>query len=267
MLFKLSKILMAPVNDKGSGSGKKKPDDNDDGDGEGEDTPLTREDVTRMVNGAVTGMFNKTKFKEMLGTAVKETVSPLFEDLKTSLSGKKTDDDDGDNGGDDKGKKQASGITPEVQKRLDELERSNKQLLKETKEEKEKAAAADKRNDEQEERSKLAVALKAAGVSEDRLPGALALLYLEQKKIVRDENRKIKFVVQKEDYEEKLDLEKGVADWIKSPEGKSYLPPKEIAGAGTRGGPPPVRRGEEPSEAQLMHQLGSAMMGVKVDLG
>jgi len=262
----LHRMLMGPVVDKSGGTNKRNEQNDDDNSG---DDDALNEKISRMVNGAVNGLTKKGHFKEMIANSVKDTVGPMFEELKGAFSNRNSDETNDEKSDKTSGKRadKDNAVPPEMQRRLDELERANKRLTDEYNKEKENANAAKKRNDEQEERSRLTVALKTAGVSEDRLPGALALLYLDQKKIKRDKDNKIKFVVEKDGYSDDVELDTGVEQWIKTAEGKSYLPPRNVEGAGTRGGVAPIRRGEEPNEAQLMNALGNAMMGKNIDIG
>lgn len=105
----------------------------------------------------------------------------------------------------------------------------------------------------EEERNSLANALRGKGVDEKRLKGAMALLYTEEKKVTRDETGAIKFRVQREGYEDLMDLGAAVEEWLKTEEGKTYLPPRPAAGSGsgvvTRGQGQPKNSREELQQA------------------
>lgn len=270
MLHKM-KWLMAPVNDRGGGGGtnKKKPDDDDDDD-ENNTPPVDEKKLGEMVNGAVRNFMKRGAFQEMLATAVTGALEPALGEIKETLGklGKSnnTDDDDAANKDKKNGNGGGGGIPKEVQEQIDELKRSNKKLTDDVAKEKQEKQAATRRNEQQEERSKLREELKKQGVPDERLNGVVALLYADQNRVVRDKEGKIKYVVVRDGYDEQVELEEGVKEWAKSDEGKNYLAPVGVQGGGTRGGPPPIRRGEEPSETQLMGLLGNAMLGHKVEL-
>lgn len=260
------RMLMKIEDDKGGSGNGKKPDPPDDDELE----ERVGKHVAKAVNGAVRDYMKRGAFKEELAASVKETVAPMFDELKTIVGGGAGGDKGKGAGGDDEKNRGAGGggaLPPDVQKRLDDQERTIKRLSDESTRANAERDAAKKRNDEAEERGILATALKKAGVSEDRIDGAAALLYHERKRVIRDKDGKVRFALPKEGYVDEVDVEMGVAEWAKTSEGKGYLPPTQVQGGGARGGAPPVRRGEEPSEAQLMDALGRSLLGQKVDIG
>jgi len=224
---------------------------------------MINDTVSKQVNGAVTGALKKGAFKEMVGAAIKDAMDglkdTLLNDVKELIPAGGSKDDKSATGGD----KGGGGLPPEVKKQIDDLAKANKKLQDQVNAEQQARAAQTQKERAAEERGALTKALKASGVADDRLAGAAALLYLDMGKVKRDEDGKIKFVGKND---ELVDLDEGVADWAKAGEGKSYLPPAGVKGAGERGGLPPGSGPGEPSEAQLINALGNALMGNRIDI-
>lgn len=233
-------------------------------DDEIDDTPNETEDerIGRVVNAAVSSQLKRGGVKDIINAAVQAALEPAMATLtetitKTLKAAGGGSGDGGDGGGDNKGAK----LPPDVQKRIDEIERSNKRLTEENATSKAEAARERLANQQAEERQILRKELAASGVSEERIDGALALLYTERKKVKRDGEGKIRFSTTKDGYPEDVDVSVGVAEWTKSAEGKAYLPADNVSGTGTRSGRPPTRGKGEPSEQELLQELGNQLMG------
>jgi hypothetical protein len=266
------RVLMAPKDEKpgAGGNGGGGDDDDDDID------PKIARHVGKAVNSAVRDYMKRSSFKDALGASIADVVKPMFEELGAKLKpaaggGGAGDDDDrergGGNGGGDKSK---GGLPPEVQRELEDQKRMIKRLTDENAKSAAERDAAKKRNDEAEERKVLADALKKHGVDETRLDGAVALLYADRKRVVRDKEGKIRFALPREGFVDEVDVESGAAEWVKSSEGKAYLPPRDVEGGGQRGGRAPVRSGNgEPSVPELADELAHLMAGGKprINLG
>ena len=113
------------------------------------------------------------------------------------------------------------------QKQIDALK---KQL--QAKDDSEKAATL--KQQRTEERTVLGTALEKAGVKPSLRPAAIALL-IERGALARDAEGAV--IYKSRDAagaEEIKQVEAGIADWIKSDEGKEYLPPKEAGGSGDK---------------------------------
>jgi hypothetical protein len=84
-----------------------------------------------------------------------------------------------------------------------------------------------------EDRSALADALRKGGVADGAsLKAAVALLYTEEQRVVRDDRGRI-VVKQEGKYgEELVPLEEGIGAWLASNEGKSFLPARGASGSG-----------------------------------
>jgi hypothetical protein len=133
------------------------------------------------------------------------------------------------------------------------------QLKKSLEEERARVAQKEEEVKRNEERARLMDALRSANVSDERLRGAMALLYTEDKRIGRDASGKIVFKIQKDGYEDEVPLADGIAAWAESAEGKHYVTPKAVAGSGMTGGNAP-RRGERVSAHELKRAAVQAVM-------
>lgn len=260
----------------------KDPDD-DGGGGGGAGKPFTPEQeqaLGRMVNSALTSHMGRKPFKDAIAAAVGEHTSPILAKLEemSGGGGGGNDDDGGSNAGGGGGNNRGGGggganfkLPPEVQKRLDDLERTNKRLQAEGEQAKTESQKQKRANEVAEEKKLLRDSLKAAGVSDERLDGAMALLYHEQGKLMRDPDGRVRYKLAREGYVDEVDVSSGIAEWIKSPEGKGYLPPVQVQGGGSRGGNNGGARGskQEPSDQDLLGELGNLLNGGKptIDLG
>jgi len=258
MLWKSKRLMMQL----GPMMAPKDPDDNEGGGG-GADAELETK-IGKIVNSAVTAQLSR-KMKDAVDTAMSTALAPVLERLEAL--GNKSNEGNGD-GDPPPSKSQKTAMPPEVQKRLDELERANKKLQDDNKRAAEETMAQRRANEANEERTALAGALKRAGVSDDRIAGAAALLYHDQKKLKRDSDGNIRFV-QKDQYGnvEEVEVDVGVAAWATTGEGKAYLPPVPVQGGGARGGNNNGARGKtEPTEGELFGELGNVLMGGKPTL-
>jgi hypothetical protein len=221
-------------------------------DGEGEQPQaLTPDEVEKMIDAKMNSAISThlTRFKgafakELEGTIAK-SLGPIGEQL-ASLTKKP----EGEEEAREKGPSKAEAA---LQARIKELEE------KTAKAESEKQAEREARLRD-EERSALANALQAKGVSGAKLKGALALLYTEEKRIGRAEDGKIAFKVQRAGYVDDLDLDKGIDEWLKTDDGKEYMPARPAAGSGAA----PARNGQagkggKPSTADLALKLAQGM--------
>ena len=114
----------------------------------------------------------------------------------------------------------------------------------------------------QTERTKLTDALRKGGVDDSRIGGAVAELYLDKKLIKRDEKDAVCIEFTREWGDELVPVEKGIEEFLKSDEGKVYLPPVDAGGSGNKGGRPAAQRGKdgEPTRAEKLAHIGNVMM-------
>lgn len=138
-----------------------------------------------------------------------------------------------------------------------------------TKARKEEKQQAEKERDERargEERSALTNALLKAGVPDTRAAAASALLFFDKKLVRRNDKGDICLAVTKvyggESVEEIMPIESGIGEWVKSAEGKEFLPPADAGGSGNRGGGRP--RGttnEKPTVGDAYSFVARSIMG------
>jgi hypothetical protein len=134
--------------------------------------------------------------------------------------------------------------------------------LEKKNQESEKATATERgKNNEREERGKLREALTAGGVGDDRVRGAVADLYLDQKCVTRAEDGAVVMHMKRDGYEEDIPIADGVAEFLKSDAGKGYLPAKDAGGSNNRGGnaPPPKSGSKEEKKAAALDYVGNWM--------
>jgi hypothetical protein len=117
----------------------------------------------------------------------------------------------------------------------------------------------------EEERNELSKALGEQGITGARQRAAMALLYTEEQRVVRDDDNAIRFTVPKGGYVDEVPLSDGIAEWLKTEEGKTFLPPRGSHGSGntgseTRNNRPPRTPAEKKAKAQaeLMAAFGVA---------
>lgn len=87
-----------------------------------------------------------------------------------------------------------------------------------------------------EERTALSSALTAAGITDTKSQkAAIALLYAEEKRVMRDESGAIMFKGFDKYGEEAIDdIAKGIKEWAATDDAKPFLPAKEVRGTGTK---------------------------------
>ncbi len=234
--MKLARILLNKVDD-AAGSGG----------GGGDTKPLTAEDVAKIVNGAVTAHTKRLEasFEKRLAAV----------EAARSKAAAGDDDEDDDEAGTPppkkvaKGGEGAAGLSPEVEKRIRELEKTAKSAVKLAEEERTKRTEAEQRQTRLEERSRLADGLIGVGVQKDMLEPALALLHTEQKRVRRGDDGEVYY---HKDEATAVPLADGLKEWAATPLGQRFLPAKDVGGSGNRGGGKPGAGGKtEYSDADL----------------
>lgn len=225
--------------------------------GGGKVAPEVADFVNRTITGALTnhGKRQAQQFGEMLKTGLAEFAKTLKPGGDDNKADDKTDDK---RKGDDKRQQ----TDPEVLKLKQSLESLQNQLR--AKDDENKAIQAKQKR--AEERTALASALSKLGVPEARAAGAMALLHTERGAVTRDDDgnivMKVKRTFQGQTSEEMVPLDEGIAEWAKTEEGKTYLPPANARGSGERGGERPKgKEGEKPTTAAALDTLSRAMMG------
>ena len=111
-----------------------------------------------------------------------------------------------------------------------------------------------------EEKSRLADELRLAGVPDSRVRAAVALVYTEDKRVGRNANGDVVYFVPKDGYTDEVSLSDGVKEWMKSDEGKVFLPPRDASGSGSKGGTMVNSSGNSKlSDADKMNLLGTLL--------
>lgn len=212
--------------------------------------------VNEAVNGAVTNHLNRFKksFTEEMTKTFGETLGPISEQLKAlSESAKKPP------GGD---RRDPSDETKELlaryEGRIKELEQQNKAEREAREQEKQTRLR-------EEERGQLAQVLRAKGLPDVTVKAAVALLHTEEKRVARTEDGKIVFKIEKGTgagrYTDELEVEAGVDEWLKTDEGKGFLPARPAQGAGGQAARPnPGGQGGD-KRAQATQDLARILLG------
>ena len=216
----------------GDGGGGGSGDGEGGGDGETKLTENQLKQVSNVVNQALSKRMGSQSFKDSIGTAAGEAAASAITNAMPGILeeiGKvKPKSSEGDKGGGDGGWKDS-------EEYKQSMKREEARDAKIANIEAERKTEIEEKNRRQE-RDVLSIALKKHGVPDTRLRGAMSMLYSDDKVIRRDDDGNIRYVKQEEWGEELVDVDKGVADFLKTDEGLSYLPPTGARGTGNRGG-------------------------------
>jgi hypothetical protein len=236
--------LLSPDDGSGGGGGDGSGGEGDDGNNQ--PPAMTADEMKRlmgnMVNSAVNSHFKRDSFQQLISSSVEKAVTGLLpkpEDPKPAPEDPKPDARDA-----------------ELAKMRSEQDKMRKALEAQ----REEAETEKRKAREQAERSALAEALRSGGVDENRMRAAVAYLYLDERRIRRDEDDNIVMSFQREWGEELVPVDKGIAEYLRSDQGKVFLPPVEAAGSGNKGGRPPNSKGNKLSRSEKLEQLGQLMM-------
>ena len=195
------------------------------GGGDGDDERMSKGEIKtyigNMVHGAVRKQLGSTSFKDTIGGIIGDSITSAMESAKTNQT---VDPPDGD------GKSWKDSEEFKAMKKRDEARDAE---IEEMKNERKEEAKTKKRRGEKDALSK---ALTDGGVPAERLRGALSMLINDDKVLKRDDDDNIVYVTHEEWGEELVTVEKGVAKFLKTPEGMSLLPPTNARGTGNRGG-------------------------------
>lgn len=204
-----------------------------DQDGGGDDPPkyLTEGDFDKKLNSALSG------FKKRLEKTIESTISNVLS--KSGGSGDDGEDEEEEEGEETPGKEKEKASSKGKDKELSPLERRMNKLARENKALREQVTASERAREEEktkgkraEERDSLRKAFQGAGVIENYIDD-LVEARLAQGVVGRDEDDKI---VWKKGKDEEVALDKGVAEYLKTDAGKSYLPAKPGRGSGNTAG-------------------------------
>jgi hypothetical protein len=238
----------AGTGDAGTGDGTE-----GDGDDGGEWSP-TKESIAALVDQKVNGAMSNhlTRFRSSFGKDMETSFGNLLKPLSDQFAELKAAPPPGKKPGKGEEGGELSDSVKELlaksEGRIKELEEKNRQ---------ESAARTEERaaRFRDEERTALANVLRAAGVDELRLKPAVALLYTEDKRVARTEDGKIVMKVQKAGFVDDVSLDEGVASFLKTEEGKVFLPPDR---APLAAGPPTGKRAASPPKRSTGCSLPSS---------
>lgn len=145
---------------------------------------------------------------------------------------------------------QSNALEIQVKKLQDQLDSQTKALQRKD----EEARQASEKRDRNEEHQALTAALLKNGVPEARARAAAALLFYDQGIIKRNDKKEICITLKKvyagEAVDEAMPIEAGIAEWVKTAEGKEFLPAVAAGGSGGRGGNPPRQTGAKPTTGE-----------------
>lgn len=192
---------------------------------------LTAEQAQEMISKAVNGALSKRNLEKTVGDIVMASLAK-FQEAKEAEATEKQEEQAA-KGPDAKGE-----LPPAYKAHYDRLEAQ----LKAEREERLKAEKAredvEKARRRDEERSTAAEHLRKHGISDARISGALAVLHTERGAIARSEDAKRIVFKSKDKYgnDVELALDEGLQQWLKTDEGKEYLPARDARGSGGAGG-------------------------------
>lgn len=271
-------ILMGPADPKvGAGGGTGGGTGVGTGGGGGDDPPPLNEAQTaavgKIVNDAVNGAITshltrfKKQFGEEIGKTLSDSLSPIGEQLKTLAE---RGIQQGGQGGGGQGGGSGGGGSDQFAAQIKQLEAKYEGQLRElrTANDQEKAERAKEREIRlrDEERGILTDTLRTSGLPDTMIKAAVALLHSEEKRIGRTEDNRVVFRTEKGTgaarYVDEQDVAAGVADWLKTDDGKAFVPARPAQGAGGQPSRPGARPGS-PAEAkaQAAADLAKVLMG------
>jgi hypothetical protein len=184
--------------------------------------------VVKAVNGAVSTHLSRALEKR--DSALEERMSKL---LTESLGQRTTEQVKPDAGGDDKAGDAMKAIEAKYQKTLQEMQQSLERERSQREQERSQRLVG-------EERGTLRDTLLEAGVPQPLVPAAVAYLHGELKRVKRDDDGSIIFEIPEKgptgSYVDRVSVKEGIERFLKTEEGKHYLPAKPAAGSGSKGG-------------------------------
>ena len=201
--------------------------------GEGGVTDEMRDFVVRAVNGAVNTAVNDAltrRLNRALDDRFSQNNEALVNQFKEMLQGAAPAEGQGRPAAGDDAIRNA--VAP-LERRLAEERQARERIEAQARQEREARMR-------QEEQAALSGALTAAGVAGPLAQAAVGLL---TPMLERTEDGQLRFVSREQGptgpYEERVTVSEGVSRFLKTPDGKHFLPPRPAAGAGNRGGAAP----------------------------
>lgn len=206
------------------------------GDDDDDDAPVTRAEMTEMVNAAVSGQLGR-KLKplqqqlEGIPTMITEGITAGL----TAMGGQQAQQRPPAGQQAQAGGQGGATTDPAVAELRQQLEQVSAKLKQQT----DAASAADRRVREQERDAGITAALGSLGVDKNRMRGAAAVVresLVEIKDPAAPGGVRYAMKAKRNGFEEEVEIAEGVAEWGRTEEGRSYLAPTQAArgGAGTR---------------------------------
>lgn len=213
------------------------------------DTTDVEKLIDSKVNAAISTHLSRfrTSLEKDIGGTIAKSLEPFGAKLE-ALGNKPLDE------GKKKDKEAIDEDRRKDQARIADLEN------KYSEEKKQREAEASARARE-EERGALQTALRTAGIEDNRLRAAVALIYGEDQRVGRADNGDIVFKVQKAGYVDEVTLDDGIGDWLKSDEGKTFLPARGAAGSGASGSNHQRKKGATTKEERIAEARHALLAG------
>ncbi len=204
-----------------------------------DDAPVTRGELTALVNAAVTTQVGRklAPLKQQIDSLPAMVTEGVTAAVTAAFSANGQGQQRQAAPGAQQGKDAAAGAQESPQ--MVEMRQQLEQLQGKLKAQETANEAAQRRVREGERDNAITGALSTHGVDKARLRGA-ALVLRESLVAIKDKDapggERYVYRVKRDGFEDDLDIGAGVAEWVKTDEGKSYLAPTQAArgGAGTR---------------------------------
>lgn len=223
-------------------AGQKKKDGEEGGDDQSE--TFTRAQAEELFGEMFAKGFNSAWTAKMKDFDKKQ--DQRFADLVTQL--KPPEKTEEEKAAEDEAKKKAAGGEPAPwEKELARERKAREKMEADLKTEREARAAEQKQREIEEDRADLASHLRKSGLDEVRTRAAVALLHGEEKRLVREGGKRF-LRLQGKHGDEDLPLEAGVAAWLKTDDGKAFVPAAKVGGSGNN----PNRQGEHGQKSGKM---------------
>lgn len=194
----------------------------DDGGSGGGEKPITREEIAKLVNDTVTGATKN--WGERFAKSINEDVGKRFDAIGEQLSKLAPAANPPPKAGDN------PALPDDVARRLAKAEEDAKLATEQVKKLAESNRLKDEALADRTFRSTLRDALTKAGVKPTLLPAAMAL-HRESGKFKVDGD-KLLATVKRVGYEDQVEAEEAIAEWVTTDEGKQFLPPVDAGGGG-----------------------------------
>lgn len=194
----------------------------DDGGGGSDD--LDRR-IADAANRALTHRLKRGGLKELVEQTVQNAVTEVLPTVLESVTAK----------GEKDGETPKNGAPGNIKDHPEYQALLKRQEAQEAKfrEMEQKQQEAERRRQEAEERSVVESALGASGVAGKRV--AQAFVWMRAQGLIgRDSDGNVVYRAERDGYVDELKLADGVKEFLASDDGKDFLPPKDVAGSGSR---------------------------------